>query len=101
MSPPEQQHIVSAFSFELSHVVLAIRQRMVDQLQNVDEDLASRVAQNLGLTLGPQPATPLRPTPLITVSPSLSQANKTGDTVVTRIVAILAADGVDGQAVSR
>ena len=72
---------------------------MLRQLQNVDGDLAGQVANNLGLQLGPKPVLPPRPPPQIVVSPSLSQAKTRMDSIVTRVVAILAADGVDGQAV--
>lgn len=47
---PEQNHIVSAFIFELSKVeTLAVRERMVGQLANVDLKIAQRVADGLGL----------------------------------------------------
>ena len=46
----EKEHIVAAFRFELSKVeVPAIRQRMVDNLAHVDEKLARRVAEPLGI----------------------------------------------------
>jgi catalase len=49
-SAPEKEHIVAAFRFELSKVeVPAIRQRMVDNLAHVDEKLARRVAEPLGI----------------------------------------------------
>src|ERR1035437_6214819 len=47
---PEQNHIVSAFIFELSKVdTKAVRERMVGQLANVDPKIAERVANGLGL----------------------------------------------------
>ncbi|OQV22176.1 Catalase HPII [Hypsibius exemplaris] len=100
MSPVEKSHIVSAFSFELSKVALIFRQRMLQQLQRVDGTLAQQVADNLGLQLGPRPAAPTGPPPQITVSPSLSQMNTKKDSIVSRQVAILAADGIDGQAIA-
>ncbi|OQV22175.1 Catalase HPII [Hypsibius exemplaris] len=98
MSPVEQDHIVKAFTFELSKVQEVIRQRMINQLQNVDNVLTQRVAHNLGLlpTEGPQPGFPKKVTP----SPALSQMNTKKDSVATRKVAILAADGSDGKAIS-
>ena len=46
---PEQNHIVSAFIFELSKVeTKAVRERMVGQLANVDPKIAKRVADWLG-----------------------------------------------------
>ncbi len=54
----EQNHIVSAFIFELSMVeTLAVRKRMVEQLANVDEMIAQRVAKGLELK-GPLAAMP-------------------------------------------
>ena len=55
--PIEQQHIVDAFTFELSKVERpAIRERMVANLRNVDEELATAIADGLGLaTLPPAP----------------------------------------------
>lgn len=51
-TPIEQQHIIDAFSFELSKVVRHwIRERVVDQLTFVDIRLAQSVADNLGITL--------------------------------------------------
>ncbi len=51
-TPVEQNHIVGAFRFELTKVQTpAIRARMVAGLRNVDEHLASRVAQGLGIKL--------------------------------------------------
>jgi catalase len=51
-TPFEQRHIIDAFSFELGKVVRPyIRERVVDQLARIDNQLASRVAENLGITL--------------------------------------------------
>lgn len=48
----EQEHIIGAFSFELSKVVRAyIRERVVDQLAHIDITTAQGVADNLGITL--------------------------------------------------
>lgn len=50
MTDHEKRHIQNAFSFELGKVQLVpIRQRMVDMLLEVDEDLAKKVADHLGL----------------------------------------------------
>ena len=90
MSPIEAEHIVAAFAFELGKVeVHEIRAAVVDQLNRVDNGLAGQVAAKLGL---PQP-------PEVTVdqvapSPALSLI-KPNDTIATRKIAILAADGVD------
>ena len=59
----EQDHIAAAFTFEFSKVeVLAIRQRIIAHLLNVDEDLAHKVAQGLGIHKLPSPAKAALPT---------------------------------------
>jgi len=100
----ERKHIVDAFAFELSKVTVPqIRQRMVASLRNVSDELAQGVADQLGMAL-PDPlprATKNPPKPEVQVSPSLSLTARPGDgSVVTRKVAILAAEGVDGKALS-
>ena len=102
-TPIERQHIINAFRFELSRVQTpAIRQRMVSGLMNVDADLATAVAQGLGITDMPEPmpTTVLQKKvrPEIAESPKLSLAARPGDgSIRTRRVAILIADGVKGQ----
>ncbi|MBC7908147.1 MAG: adenosylcobinamide-GDP ribazoletransferase, partial [Rhodospirillaceae bacterium] len=50
--PSEQAHIASSFVFELSKVGLdQVPPRMIANLRNVDEDLARRVAEGLGVPL--------------------------------------------------
>ncbi|CAB3656536.1 catalase [Achromobacter kerstersii] len=100
----EQRHIINAFAFELSKLTVpAIRQRMVASLRNVSDDLAQAVADQLGMPL-PEPlprAMPKPPKPEVETSPTLSLTARPGDGgVATRKVAILVAEGVDGQAVS-
>ncbi|MCU1396374.1 MAG: catalase family protein [Ilumatobacteraceae bacterium] len=57
-SPVEQQHIIEAFTFELSKLERAdIRERMVANLRNVDDDLAATIAAGLGLVALPAQAT--------------------------------------------
>ncbi|MBC7545594.1 MAG: catalase [Candidatus Sericytochromatia bacterium] len=111
-SPPEQQHMVQALRFELGKVTrLAIRERMLVMLNQIDKDLASQVATGLGINVPAGVAGPLnlgfpadadpaayQPTPakpVKTLSPALSMANTPKDSIRTRKVAILAADGVD------
>src|SRR6187455_782383 len=54
---PEQRHIAAALTFELSKVeTVAIRERMVAHLLNIDEELAETVADKLGMTELPKPA---------------------------------------------
>jgi catalase len=113
MSPIEKEHIVKAFSFELTKLNRAeIRERTLTQmLANIDLDLAAAVAKNIGL---PAPTAPTirqnvetngrgltngarnGATKQIDASPLLSQLHPdtglTGD-ITGRQVAILVADG--------
>ena len=48
----EKNHVVAAFRFELTRVQTpAVRERVVALLRNVDQDLAARVADGLGMPL--------------------------------------------------
>ncbi|HYX38399.1 MAG TPA: catalase [Oligoflexus sp.] len=101
-TPIEQAHILRAFRFELTRVqVPAIRQRVVAMLANVDADFAQALADELGMEM-PKPlprAMPKPPEPEIEVAPSLSLMSHPGDgSIRTRRIAILVADGVDGNA---
>ncbi len=96
----EKQHIVGALRFELSKLTVpAIRVRMVASLRNVDEDLAAQVAEGLGIDL-PDPLPRVLenpPKPEVTESPALSLTALPGEVGIrTRKVAILIANGVDG-----
>ncbi len=96
-TPPEQQHIIGAFSFELGKVARAyIRERIVDMLTRVDPDLARGVADNLGIPLSSEQLNRALPKPVSGVEKdeALSlYANKTFP-ATTRKVALLVADGV-------
>ena len=96
MSPTEQEHIISAYSFELGKVERAyIREREVNEiLANIDLKLAARVAQNLGLAAPKKGTVDVTPQSL-KQSPALSQMNLLGEGIKGRKVAILVADGVD------
>jgi catalase len=100
MSKHEQEHIISAYSFELGKVDREfIRAREVNEiLANIDLELAKRVAQNLGLPVPAKGTVEVRKTSLDR-SPALSQANLLPENIKTRKVAILAANGVDGAAI--
>jgi catalase len=102
-SEVEKQHIVRAFRFELTKVqVTAVRQRVVAQLRNVAEELAEAVAEGLGITELPAPLPRLLENPLdpeIEESPPLSLLSRPGESGIrTRRLALLVADGVDGEA---
>ena len=66
----EQKHMADALTFELSKVeTLAIRQRMVSHLLNIDKSLAETVASGLGIADMPSPADPASP-PIADLPPS-------------------------------
>jgi catalase len=111
-SEPEQNHMIDALRFELGKVETpAIRERMVGLLTKVNTGLAAKVAEGLGIPV-PKPQEPLNHSfgadanpadyqdqpqkQTIDRSPALSMANSPKDTIKTRQIAILAADGVDG-----
>ena len=98
----EQRHMIAAFRFELSKVTVpAIRERMVASLANVSSVLAQAVADGLRMPM-PTPlprATDIAFHPEFTHSSALSLTARPGeDTIRTRKIALLIADGVDGAA---
>jgi catalase len=98
---PEQNHIISAFIFELSKVeTKAIRTRMVGQLANVSSTIAQRVANGLGMAGEIQsiPAkVPVRTD--IATSDALSILKKVVPGLKTKVVACFVADGSEATAV--
>lgn len=95
----EQAHIVGGFRFELSKVTVpAIRERMVSSLRNVSEDLASRVAEGLGIELpDPMPrATNRTFKPEVSKSTPLSlHALPGAGGIATRKIAVMVGEGTD------
>jgi catalase len=116
-SPEEQEHIISALSFELSKVNdSAIRKRELAILNQIDKNLASKVGDNLGLVppgeLDPltvkfarqnHPEYPIKPIkPEIEKSAALSMKVKPGSgSIQTRKVAFLVDDGVSKASVDK
>ena len=113
-TPAEQDHMIEALRFELGKVEReAIRKRMVAMLGFVDADLAWRVAESLGFDEIPELEPPLNRSIPADADPSDVQSrevtrvkpekapslsadlNSPKDTIMTRKVAILAADGAD------
>ncbi len=92
----EQAHIASSFVFELSKVGVLdqVPPRMLANLRNVDEDLARRVADGLGLDL-PAKAKAAREPVEMDPSDALSIHKNMKDTLDGRTVGILYADGSD------
>ena len=103
---PEQAHIAAAFRFELSKLTVpAVRERMVASLRNVSEDLARQVAAGLGMAALPDalPRALAKPAkPEVTASPALSLLARPGDPGIAGCkIAIMVADGVNGDAVAQ
>lgn len=98
-TPPEQRHIASALTFELSKVeTVEIRERMVSHLLNIDETLATTVAQKLGLQTMPEPANTAIPTRQdLEPSPALSIVERGPKRFEGRKLGILITDGVDAK----
>ncbi|TJV40361.1 MAG: catalase [Mesorhizobium sp.] len=96
-TPPEQRHIAMALTFELSKVQApAIRERMVSHLVNIDETLATTVADKLGIRNMPEPAeaaVPIRDD--LPPSPALSIIENGPDSFKGRKVGVLLSDGTD------
>ena len=91
----ERAHIASAFVFELSKVGLDhVRERVLMQLRNIDEDLAGRVAKGLGIAL-PKAATPFREAVDLDPSDALSIQKNWPDTLQGRTVGLLFSEGSD------
>lgn len=116
-SEPEKNHIIDAFSFELGKVkTIAIRERMLGILSLVDPAIAAEVAFQLGLKVPKKIEQPINRSipadgvvadyqPIEVESPiarseALSMENTVKDGIVSRKIAILAADGVDGKSLN-
>ncbi len=99
---PEQNHIVSAFIFELSKVETeAVRMRLLGQLANVSEAVAKRVAAGLGYEGPIVKASSNVPTRTdLAASPMLSILAKFKPTLKGRMVGCLVADGTDPKLVA-
>jgi catalase len=116
-SEPEKNHLIDALSFELGKVkTVAIRQRMIGILSLVDDGLAAEVAYALGLKVPKKPEQPInhsipadgnpedyQPFQVegkLEKSAALSMADTIKDSIKSRKVAILAADGVNAAALN-
>lgn len=116
-SPTEQQHLTDALCFELGKVeVPEIRVRMLGILSQIDKGLAGEVAASLGLKVparpeqpinhsygadtDPKSVQPIKKSSSVKSSEPLSMANTIKDTVKSRKIAFLIADGFDGRQVA-
>ncbi len=92
----EQAHIAFAFVFELSKVeTAAVRLRTLSHLRHVDESLAKRVADGLGVDKLPPAATATVKPRDLPVSPALRLIGKHKPTLRGRTVGILVDDGTE------
>jgi len=110
-SEAEKNHLVNALRFELGKLQRdEIRSRMLSMLAQVDTSLAQRVADGLGMEIptkperlnesipadaDPQSYQPVKKESSLKKSEALSMENTKKESVRTRQVAILAANGVD------
>ncbi len=118
-TPTEKTHIVKALRFELGKVeTMAIRIRMLGLLSQIDTELAEKVAQGLGAVVPPKPEMPMnhgvspenesgtQESQTVAQSVDASDAltmikNPTNsDTIASRKVAIVCADGVSEDCVT-
>ena len=96
-TPFEQQHIIDAFAFELSKVARGyIRERVVDQLTQIDVTLAKAVAEQLGITLSSEQLKRQPPDAVngLKKADSLSLYAVPDGTIKGRQVALLISEGV-------
>lgn len=116
-SEAEKQHIKDAFSFELSLVNAPhVRQKVVDHFSNVDLEMAQYIANKIG-AVPPRKAMPvengsipadgnpknfqsLKMRSSLESSKPLSMANTVKNTIRSRQIAVLIADGVDETSVN-
>ena len=91
MSPPEKQHIIDAFTFEVGKVKSeSVRQQVVDMFVHVDKEMATIIAEGIGVN------TPVGEQSTVSASsPALSQAN-TASFPYTLKVGVLIGNGFDG-----
>ncbi|OSZ77027.1 catalase HPII [Chitinophagaceae bacterium IBVUCB2] len=117
-SEAEKNHLTDALRFELSKVeTVSIRVRMLGLLNQVDKTLAKNVADELGLPVPNKPEQPINhsipadgnPAKFqpklvdqgIESSAALSMANTNKDSIQTRKIAVLTADGVNGNSIQQ
>jgi catalase len=103
-SEAEKMHLLSAFHFELGKVgSMEVRQRMVDMVSHIDEDLAVEVAKGIGIKgISEKRDEAARDAVMakkgkggVEKSAALSMENTRKDIIKGRRIAILAAEGVD------
>ncbi|MBY0315018.1 MAG: catalase, partial [Bdellovibrionales bacterium] len=108
----EKNHIIEAFSFELSKVeTVSIREQAVSNLQYVDQGMAQKIAENLGMDFAKvsklglpknttSPASKINVKPILKSADSLSALKSFAEPVLEgRKVCLLALDDADKSAV--
>ena len=113
-SVAEKKHLADALRFELGKVdIVAIRERMLGILKQIDAGLADKVAAKLGLQVprhpeepmnrsfgadtDPQTVQPVKMKSSVEKSEALSMENTIKNSIKTRKIAALIADGFDGK----
>ncbi|KXH84261.1 catalase [Chryseobacterium kwangjuense] len=114
-SAPEQRHLQNALIFELSKVTIPeIRERLVGQLAFINKDLAGKVATKLGVQVKklkyPNQSLPAdgnreklqseEREPNTKTSDALSMENTVKDTIKSRKIGFILANGADEKAVN-
>ncbi|WP_172373576.1 catalase [Sporosarcina jiandibaonis] len=95
MTPPEKQHIIDAFSFEVGKVKNKdVKQQVVDMFANVDHALATTIADAVGVN----PPAAVEESKVTASSPALSQES-TAKLPNTRKIAVLIGNNFDGDEV--
>lgn len=110
LSKWEQQHLTDAYTFELGKCKYThIKERMLWVISQIDTDLAKKVATGLGLEIPKSIEQPInqaigadadvekhqppKKKNYLDTAPSLSQANTKFESISTRQIAVLVADG--------
>ncbi|MBV9897058.1 MAG: catalase [Chloroflexi bacterium] len=113
LSEPEQRHLIDAARFELGRVESpVVRQRMIAMLDLVDRELATRVAERIGVEPPTGEGVEIRDAAgealqrrevkaekgrAVEVSPALSQMNTVKGSIQSRRVAVLLGQGFEGE----
>ena len=100
-SKVEQAHLASALVFELSKVeTLHVREAVVGQLRHIDESLAQRVADGLGLQSMPPAPPAAQPAKDMALSPATAIIKRMKETLQGRMVGILVDDGSSAKSIA-
>jgi len=111
----EKEHVADAYTFELGKCTdLGIQQRMLWLIKQIDSNLAKKVADGLGISIPKTIDKPInqaigadanvkkhqpgKKKNYLNVSEALSQTHIKTDSIATRQIAVLAADGFDMKA---